>query len=174
MLLISCIREVFDINIGGIIYESLNDGVGVRTVVFVSGCKRNCKGCHNERVCDFDYGVPFTFDVQQHIIDYLNKDPLIQGLTLSGGDPFYSEKEIADFLKKTKEQTVNKDVWIYTGFLFEEIQHSPILKYTNVLVDGAYIEQLRDTNLKYRGSSNQRIIDVKKTIQKGEVVLYDC
>ena len=157
-------------NIGGIIYESLNDGIGVRTTIFISGCKHNCYNCHNQRLACFEYGKVFNEQMQDEIIEYINTDPLIDGITLSGGDPLYSETELIDFVRRFKTKTKNKTIWMYTGFTFEDIQDHAILNYIDIIVDGEYVEELRDTSLKFRGSSNQRIICVPDSLKFGKVI----
>lgn len=150
-------------NIGGIIYESLNDGTGVRTVIFISGCKHNCIGCHNPKLLNFNYGIPFNSKIQNYIIDHMKNDKLIVGLTVSGGDPIYHKEELLPFLKIVKQELPKNDIWLYTGFNYEEIKDYEILDYIDVLVDGEYQEENRDVTLKFYGSSNQRVIDVKES-----------
>ena len=159
-------------NIAGIVHESLIDGIGVRTVIFISGCKHNCPNCQNKSLFNFEYGKPFDKDMQDYIIDYINNDPLIDGITLSGGDPMYSANELISFVQRIKTECKDKTIWLYTGFDFEQIKENSILKYIDVLVDGQFIDKLKDRTLKFKGSSNQRIILVKESLEKGDVVLY--
>ena len=151
--------------ISGIIYESVVDGEGIRNVVFISGCKHKCTGCHNPESWDFKFGEEFTYDKQIEFIEKCKQDPLLDGITLSGGDPMYSEKDVIAFLKLYKEHCPNHNIWIYSGFTYEELIQSSIAKelldLCDVLVDGKYIQELRDTTLPFRGSSNQRIIKLK-------------
>jgi anaerobic ribonucleoside-triphosphate reductase activating protein len=161
------------LNIGGIIHESLNDGIGIRTVLFISGCKHNCFNCHNQRLSNFNYGKPFNKEMQDYIINYINTDSLIDGITLSGGDPLYSEDELIEFLKQIKSKSPTKTIWAYTGFKFEDIKNHEMLKYIDVLVDGEFIEKLKDTSLKFKGSSNQRIINVNESLKQSEVILWN-
>jgi anaerobic ribonucleoside-triphosphate reductase activating protein len=160
-------------NIAGIVHESLIDGIGVRTVIFISGCKHNCPQCQNQKLFDFNYGKPFDKNIQDYIINYLNSDPLIAGITLSGGDPMYSANELLPFVQRIKTECKDKTIWMYTGFDFEQIKDNSMLKYIDVLVDGRFIDELKDRDLKFRGSSNQRIIDIQKTLKQSEVVLWE-
>ena len=156
---------------------SVSNGAGVRTVLWVSGCDIHCYNCHNQQTWDFNSGIPFTDDTMQEILYDLSK-PYIKGCTLSGGHPLdpHNAPEVLKIVKRVKMVFPNKDIWIYSGYTWEDIIQNDtlkeILKYTDVLVDGAYIDELRDISLAFRGSSNQRIIDVQKTLEKNEVVLW--
>ena len=156
---------------------SVSNGLGVRTVLWVSGCDIHCKNCHNQSTWDFNSGIPFTDDTMQEILYDLSK-PYIKGCTLSGGHPLdpHNAPEVLKIVKRVKMVFPNKDIWIYSGYTWEDIIQNDtlreILKYTDVLVDGAYIDELRDISLAFRGSSNQRIIDVQKTLDSNEVVLW--
>lgn len=160
-------------NIAGIIHESLNDGDGVRTVIFISGCKHNCTNCQNKRLFNFNYGKSFNKEMQDYLINYLKTDSLINGITLSGGDPIYSENELLPFIKRIKSECPDKNIWMYTGFNFEDIKNNEILKYVDVLVDGQFMEDKFDRTLKFCGSSNQRIINVPESLKQEKVVLWD-
>ena len=164
------------VNIIGIDFESIVDGDGVRVVIFFSGCKHNCKGCHNPLSHNFDAGRPFTEDIQKRIIDYIRNTPYISGVTLSGGDPMYSAVEVAAFVKTLRRAVPTKSVWVYSGFAYEEILRYPemarLLSLCDVLVDGCFVLEMRDTTLSYRGSRNQRVIDVVKSGETGSVELW--
>lgn len=164
-------------NIAGINFESVVDGEGVRVVVFVSGCLHNCKGCHNPASHSFTAGQTFTEELQDEIISYIQNTPFISGLTLSGGDPMYSAKEVAAFIKKLKQDIPNASVWIYSGFTYEDIQTDSdmfsLLKLCDVLVDGEFVLEQRDITLPYKGSRNQRIIDIQRSIDKNEIVIKE-
>lgn len=150
------------------------NGSGVRVSLFVSGCTHHCKGCFNQEAWDFNYGEEFTEEVQEEIIKSLSPD-YIAGLSLLGGEPFEPEnqKSLLPFIKKVKAIFPNKDIWCWTGYTLEELLDSNIssrakceytsdmLKYIDILVDGEFKEDLKDISLKFRGSSNQRIIDLK-------------
>jgi anaerobic ribonucleoside-triphosphate reductase activating protein len=160
------------LNLAGIIHESIVDGQGIRTVLFISGCKHNCYNCQNKELQNKNYGIPFTSAIENKIINYIKNDILVDGITLSGGDPMYSAKELIPFLQKFKTAFPNKTVWLYTGFLFESIQDNPIMNYIDVVVDGKYDEKLNDYQQIFKGSSNQRIIDTQKSLQNNQIVLY--
>lgn len=140
---------------------SLLDGVGWRTVLFVSGCAHKCPGCHNPESWDKKAGKPFTEKVKNFIFDQIDKN--IDGLTISGGDPLYGPnlKTVTNLCKEFKEKFPNKTIWVYTGNLYENVKDLEIMQYIDVLVDGPFILDKRDTTIPFRGSTNQRIIDIK-------------
>ncbi len=159
------------------------NGAGVRVSLFVSGCRHHCKNCFNKEAWDFGYGKPFTQAVQEEILTALSPD-YITGFSLLGGEPFEPENQpaLAEFLAKIKQKLPNKDIWCYTGFLYEDIVAGKVgdkatarimLENIDVLVDGKFVEDLKSPDLLFRGSSNQRIIDVKKTIDSGKVIWLD-
>lgn len=164
-------------NIIGINFESVVDGDGVRVVIFFSGCDHHCKGCHNPSSHDFNTGKSFGSEIQGQIAEYIRETPFVSGVTLSGGDPMYSADSIIPFVKELKELSPASTVWVYSGFTYEEILAVPsmrnLLEMCDVLVDGPFILEQRDITLSYRGSRNQRIIDVQKSMSTGNVVLYD-
>ena len=163
-------------NISGINFESIADGIGVRVVVFVSGCLHNCKGCHNPASHSFTAGRVFTLDLQDEIVDYIHDTPFISGLTLSGGDPMYSAIELLPFIQRLRYELPNMSIWIYSGFTYEEILRDTdmfaLLRLCDVLVDGLFILEQRDITLAYRGSTNQRLIDIQSSLTAGEIVIY--
>ena len=160
------------------------NGPGVRVSLFVSGCTHHCKGCFNEVAWDFSYGQPFTQQTIDRILTMLS--PLhIKGLTLLGGEPFEPENQpaVLDLLRQMKARFADKTVWAFSGYLLDrdilsgrlgpwEITKE-YLQYVDVLVDGPFILEKRDLMLRFRGSSNQRIIDVPATLAKGEIVLWE-
>ena len=154
-----------------------SNGTGIRTVLWVSGCDIHCRNCHNPQTWDFNSGIPFTDDTMQEILYDLSK-PYIKGLTLSGGHPLdpHNAPKVLEIVKRVKMVYPNKDIWIYSGYVWENIIKDKtlreILKYTDVLVDGAYVDELRDISLAFRGSSNQRIIDVPKSLEQNKVILW--
>jgi anaerobic ribonucleoside-triphosphate reductase activating protein len=160
-------------NISGIVYDSVVDGEGLRNTIFVSGCFHFCKNCHNPQTWDFNYGYEFTEDLQDEFIEKCKENILLNGITISGGDPIYSYRELIPFLKKYKKKNPTHDIWLYTGFKYEGIKNNEILKLIDVLVDGEYIEELKDSTLSFRGSSNQRIIDVQKSLKENKVILLN-
>ena len=152
--------------------DSIVDGEGVRTVVWTQGCSHNCKGCHNPTTHDFKGG--FEVDTKELIEEIIELEGQ-EGITFSGGDPMFQTEACIEIAKYAKEN--NLDIWCYTGFKFEDIVNIPkfreFLKYIDVLVDGQYKDELHDFRLKYRGSSNQRVIDVKKSLKNKKVCLLD-
>lgn len=150
------------------------NGPGVRVSLFVSGCRHHCKNCFNREAWDFDFGKPFTKETETEILAELDKD-YIKGLSLLGGEPFEPENRAAltELLKKVKDKYPQKPVWCYTGFQFEELDDQTareMLSLIDVLVDGKFAEELKSPDLIFRGSSNQRIIAVKKSLEAGEVI----
>lgn len=142
---------------------NLSNGIGWRVVLWVSGCHHHCEGCHNPETWDINSGKPFTEKHLQKIIEFLNK-PYIRGLTLSGGDPLAEENrdEILHIVKTVKSIYPNKDIWLYTGYVFDEVKDLDIIKYVDVVVDGKFELENRDITLPFRGSTNQRIIEISK------------
>lgn len=152
-----------DLYISGIDYESINDGEGVRAVLYISGCKHNCKDCHNPITHNFKNGIKVNDELIEEINNEIKKRYFLNGITLSGGDPMYSAEEVIKLLDKL--YIPHNNIWIYSGFTIEEIINNnsmlKLLKRCNILVDGLYNYKLRDITLPYRGSSNQRIIDIQ-------------
>ena len=146
-------------NIARVKYNDVADGLGVRTTIFVSGCRRHCPGCQNPETWDFDNGERFNWQTEQMVIDSL-RPSWIQGLTICGGEPFEPENEAAliHFLQRVREELPEKDIWIYSGYTLEELEGRKLLKYVDVLVDGPFVESQKDAGLAFRGSRNQRII----------------
>ena len=145
------------------------NGPGVRVSVFLSGCTHRCFGCFNESAWDFNYGQEFNQETLDYVLSLLNHD-YIQGLTLLGGEPLDNEATATWICKEVKKQFPNKDIWLYTGYTFEDKQSLEIMNYIDIIVDGKFIASLKDLMLKFRGSSNQRIIDVRETLKKGTIV----
>lgn len=166
-------------------WTDIANGEGVRVSLFVSGCTHRCKNCFNEVAWDFSYGQPFDETVEEKILQELGSS-FIAGLSLLGGEPLepQNQEALLPFIKKVKARYPEKTVWCYTGFVLDEKtgtlkevkKNTPytkaLISLFDILVDGAYIEELKDIRLKFRGSSNQRVIDVQKTLEKGECVLY--
>ena len=165
-------------NYGNIKECDIADGPGVRVSLFVSGCRHHCKGCFNEETWNFNYGQPYTEETEAEILNSLDSN-FIQGFTLLGGEPF----ELVKLLKKVRETYPKKDIWCYSGYLFDRDMipggcvHTNVtdemLSYIDVLVDGEFKEALKDVTLVFRGSQNQRIINVKESKKQGKVVLED-
>ena len=153
------------------------NGPGVRVSLFVSGCRHHCKNCFNREAWDFSFGKPFTKETEEEILSELDKD-YIAGLSLLGGEPFEPENREAliSLLKKAKERNPEKPVWCYTGFEFEGLTDPTareMLSLIDVLVDGKFVEELKSPDLIFRGSSNQRILDVKRSLEAENAVWLD-
>ncbi|SKC66639.1 anaerobic ribonucleoside-triphosphate reductase activating protein [[Eubacterium] yurii] len=156
-------------------YDIAN-GVGIRTSVFFTGCTHNCFNCFNKDYQDFAYGKEFTQSQIDEIIRYLSEDE-ISGLTILGGEPLQQDyNDMINFLTQVRKST-SKSIWIYSGYTYEEILNSKekmeIISYCDVLVDGRYEEKLRNLRLKFRGSSNQRVIDIQKTLKEAKIVIME-
>ena len=157
------------IRVAGLVPESYVDGDGIRYAVFMQGCLRDCEGCHNPETHALDGGK--LVDTGE-IIAAIKNNPLLSGVTLTGGEPLLQIAPALEIARATKNFGLN--VWCYTGFDFENLPEAAaqLLNYVDVLIDGAYIENLRDLELQFRGSSNQRIIDIKKTRAQNKIVLW--
>lgn len=156
--------------------DDMLNGDGLRVVLWVAGCSHCCKGCHNPLTWDPDGGVLFDEAAKQEIYEQLDK-PYISGLTFSGGDPMHSANrpDIRNLAAQIKEAYPDKTLWLYTGELWENIMNDGIMQYIDVLIDGEFVEEEKDTALHWKGSANQRVIDVQKSLgQKDalEPVLY--
>ena len=158
----------------GITSSSFVNGSGVRTVLWVAGCSHHCENCQNQFSWNPEGGSEFTEIVEKELFGYLDRN-LCDGLTLSGGDPLYlyNRPIVTRLCKRFKYRYADrKTIWLYTGYLWENVKDLPIMQYIDVLVDGPYIDELCDVNKLFVGSSNQRIIDVKKSLTSQEVILY--
>lgn len=171
-------------NVATIKYYDISNGPGVRVSLYVSGCRNHCKGCFNPETWDFNYGTPFTEETEKSIIKGMEPD-YIKGFTLLGGDPFEPENQVvlAPFLKRLRAVYPHKSFWCFTGYDFERDLLTgklgdpelvmQMLSCLDVLVDGRFVEELKDLNLKFKGSSNQRTILVQQSLKSDEVVLWD-
>ena len=151
------------------------NGPGVRISIFFQGCAFHCKNCFNPETWDFAGGQEFTDEEINTIIDLAKADH-ITGLSILGGEPMHPKniEATTKLAKKFKEVYPNKTIWTWSGFLFDEyLKDKEVVNYLDVLVDGQYVDELHDPTLKWRGSSNQRVIDVKKSLKKGEIILYE-
>ena len=161
-------------NYGQIRPLDIANGPGVRVSLFVSGCTRRCEGCFNPETWDFMYGEKFTWETV-HEIEEMLKNPNVKGLSILGGDPL--EPANVDWVETLcayiKHNMPEKTIWVWTGGLWEDVCELPIMKHVDILVDGPFVSELKDLRLKYRGSSNQRVIDVKESLRTGEVVLWE-
>lgn len=162
-------------NMAGFYDESISNGTGWRAVLFVSGCPHGCPGCHNKAAQNYNYGEKFN---KEEIINRIKDNSILKGITISGGEPLCKENmpEVLDFIKTVRKEKPNFNVWCYTGYTMEELVNrndettNNCLKEIDVLVDGEFVEAKKDPNLKFRGSSNQRILDVQKCIQEHSII----
>ncbi|MQN02297.1 MAG: anaerobic ribonucleoside-triphosphate reductase activating protein [Lachnospiraceae bacterium] len=172
-------------NYGQIYYTDIANGPGCRTSLFVSGCTHHCKDCFNQETWDFLYGHEYTKDVEDKIIKSLVPE-YIEGITLLGGEPMEvkNQRTLVSLCRRIRREVVHATIWIYSGYTWEELTDrenkrchcevtDEILSLTDVLVDGEFKEELKDISLHFRGSSNQRIIDVPATLKAGKIVLSD-
>ncbi|GAB2026129.1 anaerobic ribonucleoside-triphosphate reductase activating protein [Lactovum odontotermitis] len=160
-------------------YKPFNfvDGEGVRCSLYVSGCLFHCEGCYNQATWGFRYGVPYTQELEARIMADLAQ-PYVQGLTLLGGEPFLNTGTLLPLLKRIRRELPGKDIWSWTGYSWEELMLETkdkleLLDYVDILVDGRFELAKKNLNLQFRGSSNQRIIDVKKSLASEKVVIWE-
>ena len=155
-------------------YDIAN-GPGVRTTIFLTGCTLNCKNCFNKEYQNFHFGKVFDEKAFEEVMDCLS-DANISGLSVLGGEPFDNLEGLKEFITKVRANS-EKDIWIYSGYTFEELLEKDgamdVLKNIDVLVDGRFVEDLKDLKLKFRGSSNQRIVDMKRTLEEDKILLMD-
>jgi anaerobic ribonucleoside-triphosphate reductase activating protein len=170
-------------NYGAIKKCDIANGVGVRTVLFVSGCTHHCKGCFQPETWNFDYGERYTKETEDEIIESLRPD-YVDGITLLGGEPFEPEnqRELVKLLRRIKKELPQKTVWSFSGYTYEELTGdsravcevtNEMLSMLDVLVDGEFVEAKRNISLRFRGSENQRLIDMNQTRKEGKIVLWD-
>lgn len=161
-------------NFGKLNKADIANGTGVRVSLWVSGCRRKCPGCFNPETWSFDYGKLFTLETLREILEALDKD-YIAGLTVLGGEPLDARniRLVTNICDIVKRDYPTKSIWVYTGHNYENISHYSIMDYIDVLVDGAFKEELKDITLRFRGSSNQRIIDVQASRRSNRVILWE-
>lgn len=159
---------------GAIKKFDIANGPGCRTSLWVSGCSRACKGCFNADSQSFTFGKEFTAQTIWELDSYL-RDPNCSGLSILGGDPLEPENllTVEHLCELMKIMHPTKTIWLWTGYLWEDVKQLPVMKYIDVLIDGPFVESKKDLTLKWRGSSNQRVIDVKKSLETGEVILLE-
>ena len=171
---------------GAIKKNDIANGEGIRTTVFVSGCRNRCKGCFQPETWDFRYGTPFTKETENEIFKTLESS-IVRGVSILGGEPMEPENQagLLPFLRDLKIKFPNKTVWLYSGNTYEELTAQPgtnakalpitceLLSYVDILVDGRFVEEKKQPGLRFRGSSNQRIIDMNKTRASGEITIWD-
>lgn len=151
--------------------DDMLNGTGLRVVLWVAGCNHSCKGCQNPVTWDICGGLPFDEAAKEEIFAELRK-PYIEGITFSGGDPLHPEnrKDVEKLITEISLNFPDKNIWLYTGFSWEEVKYLPLMEKLDILVDGRFIEALKDTKLYWRGSSNQKVINVKESLAKNTVV----
>ena len=160
-------------NYHNITKDDMLNGDGLRVVLWTSGCTHCCDGCQNPETWEVSSGIEFDAEAEKELFEALEPE-YISGITFSGGDPLhpFNRAEVLRLAKKVKQTFTNKTVWLYTGFLWEEVKEAISLEDIDVLVDGEFKKELNDNNLKWIGSSNQRIIDVQNTLKEGKIVLH--
>lgn len=153
--------------------DDLLNGEGVRVTLWVSGCSHHCQNCHNPETWNEKAGQLFDSKAIQEIYNELSK-PYISGLTLTGGDPLYpkNRETIGDLVKEVKRRFPNKNIWLWTGYKWNEIKGLSFIKYIDILVDGEFFQTLYSPNLMWKGSKNQNVIDVKKSLEQNKMILY--
>lgn len=160
-------------NYHNITKEDMLNGDGLRVVLWVAGCCNYCKGCHNQITWDPNGGLLFDTNAENELFEALSKS-YISGITFSGGDPLYpgNRQEILRLAKRVRRQYPHKSIWLYTGYLWDNVKDLEIMSYIDVLCEGPFVEELKDNNAHWVGSSNQRVIDVKKSLESGKVILH--
>lgn len=155
--------------------DDMLNGEGLRVVLWVSGCNHNCKECHNPVTWDIRGGIPFGEEDKQELFEELNK-PYIAGVTLSGGDPLHPDNRdgITTLIDEICDKFPNKTIWLYTGYEWETIQMLPCIRKVDVVVDGEFVKEMKNSKLHWKGSANQRVIDVQHSLLTDSVVLYHC
>ena len=153
--------------------DDMLNGDGLRVVLWVAGCDHHCKNCHNPITWDICGGLEFDDSAKQELFEYLSK-PYISGITFSGGDPLHvkNREPVGELINEIRTKFPNKTIWLYTGYVWEDIKNLPFIPMIDVIVDGEFVEELKDTKLEWKGSSNQRVIDVHKTLSNGKVILH--
>lgn len=154
--------------------DDMLNGDGLRVVLWVAGCSHGCKECHNPVTWDPNGGIPFDEAAKEEVFEQLEKD-YISGITYSGGDPLFAGNRecIAALAKEIRERFPDKTQWLYTGYEWEEIRDLPVIPYLDVLVDGRFEISQKDTQLHWKGSANQKVIDVQASLKQGQIVLHE-
>ena len=152
----------------------ISNGEGVRVSIFMQGCTFNCKNCFNPETHSFEGGKEFTEETIERVISLCSNENIV-GLSILGGEPLHPKNidGTTALAKRFKEKYPNKTIWVWTGFLFENLKDSEVMKYIDVLIDGQYVDELHSPLLKWKGSANQRVIDVQKTLKENKIILYE-
>ncbi len=153
--------------------DDMLNGDGLRTVLWVAGCSHGCKNCHNPITWDICGGIPFDEAAKKELFEALSPD-YVSGITFSGGDPLHMEnrEEVGMLIEEIRETFPHKTIWLYTGYQWDEVKDLSYISKVDVLVDGEFVEELKDTTLHWKGSSNQKVIDVQNTLKNGTIVLW--
>lgn len=165
-------------NYHNITHDDMSNGDGLRVVLWVAGCNHHCKDCQNPVTWNPDDGLPFSLQDKAEIYAELRKD-YIAGITFSGGDPLHpvNRAEVADLMKEIKADFPDKTIWVYTGYTWDEVQADSVMhsmmEYVDVLVDGKFVTELKDVTYPWAGSTNQKVIDVQRTLKEGRVILHE-
>lgn len=161
-------------NYHNITHNDMLNGEGIRVILWVAGCNHNCINCHNPETHNPSGGIEFDVKAKKEIFEELEKD-YISGMTFTGGDPLHpnNRKDVGLLCYEIKQKFIDKTIWLYTGYNFEEISDLPLISYIDVLVDGKFDQHLENINYPWAGSTNQRVIDIKKTLKEGKVILYE-
>lgn len=165
-------------NYHNITHEDMSNGDGLRVVLWVAGCNHHCKDCQNPVTWNFADGLPFSLKEKEEIYIELRKD-YIAGITFSGGDPLHpaNRAEVADLMAEIKKNFPDKTIWVYTGYTWQEVKDDPMMyrmmKFVDVLVDGRFVTELKDVTYPWAGSTNQKVIDVQRTLKEGRIVLHE-
>lgn len=154
--------------------DDMLNGDGLRVVLWLAGCEHHCEECQNPVTWDINGGIPFDAAAKDELFAELEKD-YVSGITFSGGDPLHmkSRGEVSELIDEIREKFPDKTIWIYTGYEWQAVKNLPLMKKTDVLVDGKYVKKLRDISLAWRGSSNQRVIDVRESLGLNKIVLWE-
>lgn len=161
-------------NYHNITKEDMLNGDGIRTVLWVAGCSHHCKNCQNPETWAKDSGIPFDKEAEDELFEDLAK-PYVSGITFSGGDPLFPDnrKEVFRLIKKIRKELPKKTIWLYTGFTWEEIKDLDGIQDIDVIAEGEFVEALKDNNIHWVGSSNQRVLNVKESLEAGKVILHE-
>ena len=168
-------------NLAGFYDESITNGAGWRAVLFVSGCPHKCPGCHNKMAQDYSYGIKFDNAKKQELLGKIKENSILKGITISGGEPLCKENigEVLDFIKDVKKEKPDFNVWCYTGYTLEELENrndettNDCLKEINVLVDGKFEVDKKVPNLRFKGSTNQRILNVQECLAQKKIIAWN-
>lgn len=162
-------------NYHNITKDDMLNGDGLRTVLWVAGCTHHCQNCQNPVTWDITGGLPFDENAEKELFENLSK-PYCSGITFSGGDPLhpFNREEVFRLIKKCRQEYPDKTIWLYTGFLWEEIKDIPEIADIDVLCEGKFVQELADTKIHWVGSSNQRVMNVKKSLETNSIVLHEC